>query len=189
MAQADRLITVPLGRKLPFGTVRYEYRWSNSSGGASENLLAAGITKAFEIEARTSFRKPDEIVVGTFDVAYNFIAPLPDISPGISIGVQDVLNQTEDQRQAYFALTSRTTMPTPTGNAIADVHVGLLQGRYSHAFFGTSIPIVKEARLLAEHNGYRLTAGLELRPVRDVALRVQFSSQQTMMSLQLSHRF
>lgn len=189
VSHADRLLTVPTGRKLPFRTVRYEFRAESTRRGFEENLLAVGIGTAFEFEARTSFRPSDSLTVGTFDVAYNIIAPIPDLSPGLSVGVQDVLNRTEDQRQAYFAATFRPGVPTPSGEAIADISIGILQGRYTHPFVGVSLPVFKEVRLIAEHNGYRPSAAIELRPVRNAALRMQFTQAGPILGLQLYRRF
>lgn len=188
LASADRLITVPTGRKLPFGTVRYEFRAEPKQRGNEEHLFAAGIGTSFEIEARTSWLEQDR-GSGTFDLAYNFIAPIPDLSPGISVGVQDALDQTEDRRRVYAAITFRPYFITANGDVPGEVTVGILQGEYTHPFVGVGIPLAREIRLLAEHNGFRLAAGVEYRPKPNLGFRFQTRGHQTLASLQLTTKF
>lgn len=188
VAAADRLITIPTGRKLPFGTVRYEFRAEPKQRGAREHLLAAGIGTSFEIEARTSWLQDDR-GTGTFDLAYNVIAPIPDLSPGISFGVQDAMDETEDRRRFYAAITFRPYFTTANGDTPGEVTLGVLQGEYTHPFVGVGIPFTREFRLLAEHNGLRPAAGFEYRPKPNLGFRIQFREHQTMASLQLTTKF
>ncbi|MGV3614464.1 MAG: hypothetical protein ACO1SV_03930 [Fimbriimonas sp.] len=187
-AAADRVLTVPTGRKIPFGTVRYEFRAEPKQRGAREHLLGVGIGTSFELEARTNWLD-DSHTRGTFDLAYNVIAPLPDISPGISFGVQDALDETEDRRRFYAAITFRPVFTTANGDTPADVTLGLFQGEYTHPFVGVSLPFTREFRVLAEHNGLRPAAGFEYRPRPNLGFRIQFRESQTLASLQLTTKF
>ena len=188
VAAADRLITIPTGRKLPYGTVRYEFRSEGKQRGTREHLLAAGIGTSFELEARTSWLDKDR-GAGTFDLAYNVISPIPDLSPGISFGVQDALDQTEDRRRFYTALTFRPYFITANGDVPGEVTLGIMQGEYTHPFVGVGIPFSREFRILAEHNGLRPAAGFEYRPKPNYAFRFQFRERQTLLSLQLTTKF
>ncbi len=188
LASADRVLTVPTARKLTYGTVRYEFRAEPKQRGAREHLLGVGIGPAYELELRTEW-KNDRVSVGTFDFAYNLIAPIPELSPGISFGVQDALDQTFDGRRFYLATTFRPIFSTVNGDVPADVTLGLFQGRYTHPFVGVSLPFAREFRLLAEHNGFRPQAGFELRPRPNLGLRIAFRERQTLTSLQYSTRF
>lgn len=188
LASADRVISVPTGRKLPFGTIRYEFRAEPVQRGNEEHLFAAGIGTSFEIEARTSWLEKDR-GSGTFDLAYNLIAPIPDLSPGISFGVQDALDQTQDRRRFYAAITFRPYFITANGDVPGEVTLGIFQGEYTHPFVGVGIPFSRELRLLAEHNGFRPAAGFEYRLKPNIGFRMQFRQRQTLASLQLTTKF
>jgi hypothetical protein len=188
VASADRVITVPTARKLPFGTVRYEFRSEPRGEGAREHLLAAGISTLYELEVRTSWLDSGK-QVGTFDLAYNVLAPLPEIAPGLSFGIQDALDQTEDGRRLYAAITFRPVFVTANGDVPADVTLGIFQGEYTHPFVGVSLPLARQFRVLAEHNGFRPAAGFEIRPQPNLGFRIQFRERQTLASLQVTTRF
>jgi hypothetical protein len=187
-ALADRLITVPVGRKIPLGAVRSELFFEPHRGGTSEYYFATGLTREIELEYRTQ-RLRFQDVRETVDLSYNFLSPVSDLSPGISIGVQDVLNRTGDRRRAYVALTYRQSTPTGDGDQPSDLTIGAYAGENSSAFVGWSQPLSANFRLLADHNGYRLSAGMEFRPIRNLALRFLARGPQTFMSVGYTVRF
>ena len=188
VASADRLITVPTARKIPVGFGRYEFRGVPKSGGAHESLIGVGLTTLYEMELRTSSLDGGG-ERGTFDLAYNVIAPIPELAPGISFGIQDVLGRTQDHRRYYAAVTYRPYVLTANGEMPADVTIGMIQGPYLHPFVGVMLPLAHELRLLVEHNGYRGAAGVEYRPRANFALRWQFRDRQNMASVQYTFHF
>lgn len=188
LAHGDRLVLVPTARKLPFRTVRYELLSQAGSSQVVEHYLGLGIGKSFELELRTQ-RWASASTVGTFDVGYNFVAPVPDLTPGIAFGVQDAPDTTSDRRRFYFATTFRPTFSTANGDVAADITLGVYAGHQSSAFVGVGIPFSREVRLIAEHNGYRMTVGFEVRPHRSGALRVLVRERATLLGFSLMHRF
>lgn len=188
IASADRVITVPTARKIPVGTFRYEFRAVPTAGGAHENLLGFGVNQYFEMEMRTSSLRGGQ-ERGTFDLAYNVIAPIPELAPGISFGVQDVMNETEDHRRYYAAITWRPIVTTATGDMAADVTIGAIQGKYMYPIVGLNVPLAQQVRLLVEHNGIRPAAGIEIRPQRNLAFRIQFRETKNLASVQYTHKF
>jgi hypothetical protein len=188
LAPADRVITVPTARKIPAGTVRYEFRGQAVGSGVRENLLGIGLNQFYELEMRTSslYGKEEK---GTFDFSYNVVAPIPEISPGISFGVQDVLDETEDRRRYYGAITFRPIFSTVNGDVAGEVTLGIIQGEYTHPFVGAVVPFSREFRLLAEHNGFRPAAGFEVRPRADLGLRFQVREGRTLVGLQYTRKF
>ncbi|MDX2065683.1 MAG: hypothetical protein SFX74_08085 [Fimbriimonadaceae bacterium] len=187
-AYADRLISIPVGRKVPLGTIRSELFFEPHRGGTSEYYFAAGLSREIELEYRTQ-RLRFQDVREAIDLSYNFLAPVSDLSPGISVGVQDLFNRTNDRRRVYAALTYRQSSPTGDGDQPADLTIGAYAGENSSAFVGWSQPLSASFRLLADHNGYRLSAGFEYRPIRDLAVRFFARGPQTFMSLSYSKRF
>lgn len=188
LSQADRLISVPLGRKLPYRTARVEFMGEPYRGGVFESYVGLGVATAFDVEIRTQ-RLRGVKGYNAVDLSYNVIGPIPDFAPGISVGVQDVADATSDGRRFYTAVTYRQSNYTLNGEVPGDITLGAFVGVHSSAFVGVSLPFSREVRLLAEHNGYRLSAGFEIRPTPTVGLRLFVREQQAFASLSLTHRF
>ncbi|HEY0866813.1 MAG TPA: hypothetical protein VGE01_05530 [Fimbriimonas sp.] len=187
-ASADRLLSIPTGRKIPFGTVRFEAMSELSRGRAQEYFLGFGLTTYFDVEVRSEYFSGSD-PAGSFDVSYNFIAPIPDITPGISVGVQDALDNLRDGRRFYGAFTLRPVFSTINGDVPADLTLGFFLGTHSAPFAGGTIPFSREFRLLYEYNGIRITSGLEVLPRPDLALRLVFRDEDVLGSVQYTRRF
>ncbi len=188
VSQADRLITIPTAHKLRIGEYRYEITSLQGAGRESYQYLGTGLTSNMDIEFRTE-RFPGANERSTFDLSYNHFPAGLDIVPGLSVGVQDAMNQTRDGRRFYLATSFTNIFGTINGDVPADVTLGGFFGAQSSAFVGVSIPFSKEVRLLAEDNGYRLTAGFEVRPVKWLGLRMLFRNQQTFVDASVTRRF
>jgi len=188
LVQADRLITIPTGRKLAYGTVRYEFRLDPSGSGNPESLLGIGIGTSFDMELRTE-DQPGQRTTGTFDLAYNFLGAVPGLLPGLSLGVQDALDQTRDGRRFFAATTFREPFETLNGEFPADITLGMFIAKKSTPFVGVEVPFSKEFHLLAEHNGIRIAAGAEYRPIPLINLRAQVIGQRSFVSVQVFSKF
>ncbi len=188
LASADRVITIPTGRKIPFKAVRAELWYQPTKDGTTEYYFGTGLTDLFEIEVRTQ-RLPQRDVNTAVDLSYNIIGPIPDLTPGISIGVQDVANATLDGRRPYAALTLRQTLSALDGDANGDVTLGVYAGERGGAFIGVSLPITTRIRLLGEHNRYRPSGGIEYTPQKGLALRYFARGAQPFVSISLTRRF
>lgn len=187
-ASADRVITVPTGRKILYRTARYEFRTEPHSGGTAEQLFGVGIGTSIEAEFRSTQLYGADLK-DTLDLAYNVVAPIPDISPGISFGVQDAFNRTTDGRRFFAAFTTRQVVDTLNGAYTAEVTLGVMKGKYTRPYVGLSLPFSEEFRLLVEHNGLRAAAGFEIRPAPMLGLRFQVREKQTFVSAQITTRF
>lgn len=186
-AHADRIITVPTARKLPFRTVRYELQAHPGGNRVSESYLGIGIGTALEIELRHGAARSGG-AEGTIDFAYNYLPPILD-APGISFGIQDALDRTPDGQRFFFAIGFRPMFSTLSGDVPADVTLGAFLGRVDSAFVGVAIPFSEQVRLLAEHNGYRLSSGFEIRPVRTIGLRAILRDQALHLGFWATKRF
>jgi len=188
LASADRVITVPTGRKIPFKSFRAELWFEPTKNGTTEYYFGTGLSDLFEIEVRSQ-RLPGRDVRNAVDLSYNLIGPIPDLTPGISIGVQDVADATADGRRPYAALTLRQTLTALDGDANSDVTIGFFAGDRGGPFLGVSLPITTRIRLLGEHNRFRASGGIEYIPQKGVALRYFARGSQPFVSVSLTRRF
>jgi hypothetical protein len=170
VGRADEFLSIPTGGKVPFGDVRLDFA-SGFNAGFSQSYADFGIGKSFETTLRLE-RPLDMSSVGTFDFAYNYIAPISGLIPGLSFGVQDGLDQTPEGRRFYAVLTSRQIYSTDTGDSPGDVTLGVFVGRRSGPFVGLDIPLATYLRLVACHDGYVITAGIEFRTNKRFGLRL-----------------
>lgn len=188
VASADRLITIPTGRKLRESEVRLETQFEPASRRTVRNYVGVGLPRGFEVELR-SFGQTGVSTLGTFDLSYNFQPPIIDLAPGFSVGVLDVYNRTDEGRRAFFAVTSREGLALDALNLSADITLGVTIGRQDLPFVGLSLPFAEQFRLLMEHNGYEIAAGFEIRPIRELGIRAIFRSNETSLAIQLQRRF
>ncbi len=185
---ADREIQVPKGHKLRDGEVRFEYLGVPGEK-ASWVWLGTGLNTAFEAEL-SMVREDSDTGKGSFNVSYNLTPPIIDISPGISFGVTDGLNVTSGGRALYLATTfhygnlGELNQDIPT-----ELTLGFWTKRTGLGFFAVRFPLSEVLSLIAEHDSERLAAGVEVRPVRGLALKTVFETGRTSLGLTLSHRF
>ncbi len=186
-ASADRLITIPLGRKVTYRTMRLDSFAEIAHGRTIDYYLGLGVTPDIEFAIKGE-KLPGGSLRSTFDISYNYIAPIVNQAPGISVGVQDVLNQTRDHVRVYAAITWRIGLDT--GNVPLETTLGVAQGRRLTPFVGVQLPFSDTFRLLAEHNGYRVAAGIEVRAFRNkFGARLLFRDEDTMLGANLTLRF
>lgn len=187
-AISDRLITIPIGRKLPTFETRFEFQSESGHARFTRYYLAAGLTKNIDAEFRLD-KMVGQSSIGTLDLSYNFQPPITDLSPGLSLGVLDALNRTTRGREVYAAITFRQGLQVEAANLYADATIGVRLGRNQFPFLGVSLPFSERVRLLFEHDGYDLRGGLEFRPVKELGLRAIFEQGRTTLSAQVQHRF
>lgn len=187
-AMADRDLYVPKGKKIRDGVFRSEL-FAMPGSRQSRAWLGTGFLQAYDLELCLD-RKRGAEWRGTFDASYNFAPPIIDVSPGISIGVQDALNVTDEGRAAYLAMTYRYGNE---GDLNQDVPTELTFGFWSRKtglfFLGLSLPFSNKVFLLGEHNSERLAGGLELRPFTGLALKTIFETGGTSFGVSLSRKF
>ncbi len=187
---ADRVITVPTGRKLSFGTVRLEYNSQLNDRRRNEWSLGVGATDSIELEIRNrSSRDRDGEGFTTLDFGYNLLTPIPDTSPGITVGVQDLLDATEIGRRGYLALTYRISYDSFDAESTAEFTLGGFFGKSATPYIGISVPLSKRFRLLADHNGEALSGGLELMLVKEISVRYFAEGKHTFLGISAAKRF
>lgn len=188
VSAADRLITIPTARKLPYGDIRAEALVERATGRTVEGFLGFGIGKSFETELHTQ-KLPGRNGIVTLDFTYNHVAPIPGFAPGVAAGIQDTLNESREGRRLWGAVTHRQHARTISGDDVYDLTFGVSLGRQIAPFAGVSMPIARTLRVLAEHDGYRFSSGFEARVRPGVALRLVFRDRDTLLGLNLATRF
>jgi hypothetical protein len=188
-ASADRLIYIPTARKIPYRTVRYELRAEPKLQGDLEHYIGIGLTPFWELEMRSqnlSLDRPE----GTFDLTYNYLSPFTNLTPGFSIGVQDIMNRTSEGTRPFVVATFRQGFFAIGGEFPADLTLGLTLARTRlYPVVGASIPFSSGVRFMAEHDGFRISVGWEVRPSRALALRFIVREKNSLFGLVVQHRF
>ncbi len=189
IGQADRLIHIPTGKKVPNRVFRLEGGIAQSGLSSPFGYLDAGLTPFLDATLRTT-DVPGQPKRGAFDIGYNYIAPLPNATPGISVGVQDASNSTADGRRFYFASTFRVGLSGSADSFTpAEVTLGAFLGKKDSALVGVMMPLTSGFRLMAEHDGYRLNSGLVFKLVQNWSLKYVFIGSTPQLSAQVQSKF
>jgi hypothetical protein len=154
-----------------------------------EHYLGVGLTTSWELEVRSqNLGLPTAQT--TFDLTYNYLSPLTNLTPGFSIGVQDVINKTAEGTRPFIAITFREGFQVVNGEFPADLTLGMsfVQKRL-YPIVGASIPFSEGVRLMAEHDGFRISAGFELKPIKPLALRFIVRERSSLFGFTFQARF
>lgn len=186
-AQADRLINVPVATKLLTGSVRYEETFGLSNRAVMRESLLYAVDDTLEVEVRR-FRSSGRDDT-TLDLYATILSPFKGYAPGFAVGVRDVLDATEDGRRMWVAVTFREPFQLGDLERGADITLGGFLGSRGSALLGLSIPLGPDLRLLAEHDGLRLSAGFQYAPIRNLELRLLTEDRTPLGSFRYSLRF
>ncbi|RYG44001.1 hypothetical protein EON79_15835 [bacterium] len=186
-ARADRLINVPEATKLVAGTVRYEQMYGLSNRAIQRESFLYAVDDTVEIEAR-HFRSSGRDDT-TLDLYATIISPFKGYAPGFAIGVRDALDATRDGFRPWIAVTFREPYQIGEIERGADLTIGAFFGQRGSALVGFSIPVGPDLRFLAENDGYRLSAGVQYAPIRNLELRLLTEDLTPLGSFRYSLRF
>jgi hypothetical protein len=185
---AERLIAAPVGVKIRSDETRIEHVWTAGDPDRGQWIVGMGVGLAydFEIVYERAQGSPRGL---TFHGSFNLLPPVVDFAPGISFGMLDMLNQTRDGRSPYVAISFRYAQ-FGDFNVEAPVlsTIGMRGGKHAGLFTSVELPFADSFRLLVEHDAIRLTAGVELRPVRGLVVRWLFRQEETMLGVQVRWR-
>ncbi|MBS1716618.1 MAG: hypothetical protein JSS72_02660 [Armatimonadetes bacterium] len=185
---ADHLITIPVGYKVPDGLLRIEGFADVRDHTRWFGRFDAPVNDSFDITIRGGEDGTSRYT--TFDFSYNFFAPFIDFGPGISIGVQDALDRTPERNRFYTAITYRFGADTKVNpRDPGEVTVGFFAGHRPSPLLGVTIPVSSQLHLIGDYNGYIRSAGFEIRPSRELGLRLYWQETHTLATLTLQKRF
>jgi len=188
-AHADRLISIPIASKIPLGVYRFEGLLEQSRNRTSRYYLGTGITDAIDVEI-TGEKLLGRRMRTSFDVSYNYIPPIVGFGPGVSFGVQDVLGVTRDGRRYFIVVTTKEGWADSVhGMVPAEFSFGAYFGSISSPFVGVKLPFTDHFHVLAEYNGRRISAGLEVKPSRILGLRAVFERNDVLIGARITLRF
>ena len=185
---ADRLILIPTGKRL----LKDQYRIDLLTEPSRDNTygwFGTGLGHSFDVELTGESLDTDGIV-SSLDFSYNYISPVTDFAPGISVGVQDMADHTDRGRNVYLAVTFRSgnygehnqDVPTEVTFGFWSRHEGLMFG-------GVVLPFSKHLKLLAEHDSHQFTAGFQVSPTDNVDFRFMFRESQVLLGMRIQKRF
>lgn len=169
--RAERLIFLPVGDRYSNQDVRIETLLDAKSLDPRYTFLGFGFGNSFDAEITFHSNFPGKSDEGLVDLSYNYLPAIPDLGLGISVGMQDIMNHGEG-RSLYVALTNRSNnyedfnADTPT-----EITLGAGTGRYKGLFAGMRLTATNYLRFLLEYDSRRMTAGLEVMPVKGLLLR------------------
>lgn len=190
MAHADRLLFIPRGGKIPFGTARGEFMFQPSQPGSSYYFLGVGLTTFIDAEVESDQLK-DEKNFTQLNLDFNVNAPIPGLAPGISFGLLDATNQSPVGRRAYMAVSFQDNGGEGplAGGAAVETTVGVSTGRTTHLFIGASLPVNDQFRFMIEDDGTRVNTGAEFKTSFGAYFRLVFREDQTLLSVGSTLRF
>lgn len=184
LANADRLITIPRGGKIPFGTVRGEFMFQPSDPTSTYSFFGVGLTTFIDAEVESDQLK-DEEKFTALNLDFNVNAPIAGYAPGISVGVLDATDQSPERRRGYLAVSWQDNGGAGplSGAATVETTLGVMVGHTTHFFIGASLPVTEQFRLLVEDNGTVLSSGAEFRTTFGPYVRLVFREDQTLLSV------
>jgi hypothetical protein len=188
MSFGDRIVDVPIGRSLQMGTFQISDMEGMNQGSVHDRYVAYSPLHGFEFGIRQRTR-PSETDKVTADFAYNIVAPVAALSPGISVGMLDALNATVDGRRTYVAVTFRELLDVGQKGSNGEATMGIQFGHINSGFVGVNLPLSNNFRFLVEHNGARISTGFELALDKKVKARIITQEGTLLMGLNLSRRF
>ena len=180
---ADRLIFIPTGKKTLKNKIFIEWIGGQDKRFQNQWFVGTGLGDSFDMELQyEDGRGIRRGLTGSF--AYNYIVPVTDITPGISVGVRDIANRTSFGRYLYLAATFRLASEGLwTSDAPTEFTIGFGTQPLRGAFMGIVVPFAEQIRLLAEHDSVNLTAGLELKPIPGFGLRWLYRQNRNLIGL------
>jgi hypothetical protein len=188
LAFGDRIIDVPIARSLKMGTFQISDLEGMNQSGTRDRYFAYAPLVGLEFGVRQRMR-PNETGKTTFDFSYNLVAPVASLSPGISIGMLDGLNETLDGRRTYVAVTFRELLDVGDKGANGEATMGVQFGHLNTGFVGVTLPLSNNFKFMVEHNGARISTGFELSIDKAVRGRLITQDGTLLLGLNLSRRF
>jgi len=185
-AFADRLIEIPTGIKTFVRTFKLDYVHDVGPRRPYRALVGVPIGQNGDAEVLWVRDRAGRSKL-TFGGSYQLLFPITDISPGISVGVRDLMNRGDGGTSVFLALTYKIGSD---GDTPTDLTLGLGSGgALTGPFGGASIPLSERYRLLVEADSQNLSTGVEWRPTGSSSLRWLFRERQSLVQAMWVVRF
>ena len=189
-AFAERLVFLPIGDRYANRSYRIESLFGTQSFDSMYTFVGFGFGNALYAEVTLESKRPGLRDQGALDLSYNYIPSIPDLSIGISAGIQDVTNQTRGKRSFYVAITGRfNNYEEYNSESPSELTLGAGTGRYDGLFVALRQPITNQLHFLAEYDTVALMAGLEYSLSKELRLRCLVQDQRTFLGASFATRF
>lgn len=186
---ADRLIEMPTASKVRKNVFRAETWFDRGRTSQMRGYLVGGITDTFELALRTEHLSSEKDKY-SFDLAYQVVPSLPDLTPGIAFGVMDGADRTEEGRRFYGVMSFKFAVDGEGLSFIpGELSIGLRYRRSASPMAGISLPLSPYAKALLEHDGLKLNVGIEYKFNRALSLRFLERGQTSTLVLRYGVRF
>lgn len=183
------MIFTPKATKLRSDRVQLDSFLLNGNSGNRTTYLGVGLGESFDFELVDN-QKPGLSHRFSLDFSYNFLSPIADLAPGISFGVQDLLDRSDLGSGFYGAITWRLNNVDPINAATpVEFTIGAGTGRFRGAFVNARFPISNAVRIITEHDSREVSGGIELMPNSSVRLRYTVRGDENFTSFSLSLKF
>lgn len=179
-----------MGKKVPFGTAKFLYLASFEKDELVKASFGFAVTTA--IDAELTYERIDGgATSGSIDIAYNVLDPLVGFGPGVSFGIRDVLDNTEDGIAPYMALTYHVGNTGDANQETPSVATlgFMIRDSDPEFFVGYSQPFTNKVLFVIEHDSESATVGFEFRPTPGANLRWLHRSSGQLFQIGFSARF
>lgn len=182
-AWADRAIASPSGAVVRKGHLAVSQ--ISAPNLRDESIwFGYGAAIGWEVGVETRGLRASDLTVGV-DAAYNFTASIVDLTPGLTVGVQDIAGEMPEGRRFYFAAywdignIGRYNQDIPTR-----LTMGMTSRDGGRWFGSVHLPFTSCFALTAEHDGFEPAASLDITPVKGLSFRTIFREKRTLWGAQ-----
>ncbi|MCH8273999.1 MAG: hypothetical protein IH851_04345 [Armatimonadetes bacterium] len=188
-AHADRVVFLPTGYTLQPGEIRVEFLRETRTPAQTLVYVQAAVMPFLEVQGVWE-DLPGSGAAASLNVQYSITQPFPDVLPGVSVGVLDLLGETGAGFSLFTAITWQTGIFSNWATTeSANITIGYGTGRFRGAFVALELPMFQGVTFIGEHDSRELIAGLEFEPVNGIALRVLVRERGPLIGVQFRRKF
>ncbi|MCL6623783.1 MAG: hypothetical protein K6T17_04075, partial [Fimbriimonadales bacterium] len=135
----DQIFFLPTGYTLQPQEVRFLWLSPTKAQREKVALIGVGVVHNWEVNGLWEEKKSGDKTV-SLNIQHSIVQPYPDLFPGISVGVLDLFNETEEGRSFYVAGTWQTLIYTDWATTErGSFTVGVGTKRFRGAFVAPAI--------------------------------------------------
>jgi len=141
----------------------------------SLSFVQMGILPFMELQiVREEF--PGEKPSASANFIYSISQPIPDYFPGVAVGILDILNETENERSFFAALTWQSIVYSDWAeNESSSFTIGIGTGKLKDGIFiNTSLPLYKRITFFGEYDTKIMIAGFDITALENITIRLAF---------------
>lgn len=185
---ADVTLFSPSARVLPSHSAVIYGLYDTSPGFWRAGDIRVGLGSGLEADFDAA-RGDDGTGRQSLNLEYQRMGPFPGV-PGLAFGLLDLAGTTKAGTRAYVVMTQEEDLFADLSHDLtAEFSLGLAMGSQLRPFVGVKIPLGSQLKLLAEHDGYTVNAGIEFDPSPSFAISEVCRGSVTMLKASYKIRF